>query len=312
MKPNVFFLMGPTAIGKTDLACMLSDEFPFELVNVDSSLVYKELNIGAAKPDAPQLLKYPHHLLNICDLNHRYSVAQFCEDATAICHDILSRGHIPLLVGGTMMYFHAFEQGLANLPEASETIRSKVKTHLQEHGLLSMHEELKSFDPISATRIHPHDQQRLIRAFEIYWQSGQPWSSFLQKSAHQQAFNIHHLTLFPQPRSWLHERIALRFHQMIEQGFLDEVLSILNTSLIDLEHPALRSVGYRQAIMYLKGELDDTIWIEKGIAATRQLAKRQMTWLRSFENRHDFFVPNENIFKEIVACIQKILDNHSS
>lgn len=312
MKPAVFCLMGPTAIGKTDLACLLSDEFPFELVNVDSSLVYKELNIGAAKPHQAQLERYPHHLVNICDLQTVYSVAQFCEDAQRICHEILARNRYPLLVGGTMMYYHAFQHGLAKLPEASEAIREKVRAHVAQRGWQAMHEELAIFDPLSAKRIHPHDQQRLMRAFEIYWQSGQPWSSLLQESDVHQPFDFHHLALFPEPRSWLHERIALRFKQMLEQGFLEEVQSILKKPNLNLEHPALRSVGYRQAIMYLQGEMDATLWQDKTIIATRQLAKRQMTWIRSFEHRMDFFQPNANIFKEIVACIQKILDNHSS
>lgn len=312
MKPAVFCLMGPTAIGKTELACLLSDEFPFELVNVDSSLVYQELNIGAAKPDRDQLNRYPHYLVDICDLQTVYSVAQFCEDVHRICYEILARGRYPLLVGGTMMYFHAFQHGLAKLPEASQTIREKVNAYVAERGLQAMYDELVVFDPISAARIHPHDQQRLTRAFEIYWQSGQTWSSLLQDTHFQQPFDCHHLALFPEPRSWLHERISLRFHQMIDQGFIEEVQSILKTPNVNLEHPALRSVGYRQAIMYLQGELDAALWQEKAIAATRQLAKRQMTWLRSFENRVDFFQPSVNIFKEIVACIQKILDNQSS
>lgn len=312
MKPRVFCLMGPTAIGKTDLACLLSEEFPFELVNVDASLVYKELNIGAAKPDAAQLARYPHHLLNVCDLQTVYSVAQFCEDASRACHEILAKGRYPLLVGGTMMYFHAFTHGLAKLPEASEAVREKVKIQVAQLGWQAMHQELSRIDPLSAARIHPNDQQRLTRAFEIYWQSGRTWSSFLQDAASDSEFNCEHLALFPEPRRWLHERIDLRFQQMLRKGFLDEVEMILQTPHINLAHPALRSVGYRQAIMYLQGEFDEYLWQEKAITATRQLAKRQMTWLRNFEYRKDFFQPNENILKEIMACIEKILDNHSS
>ena len=312
MKPLVFCLMGPTAIGKTDLACLLTDEFPFELVNVDASLVYKELNIGAAKPDSLQLARYPHHLLNCCDLQTVYSVAQFCEDASRVCHEILAKGRYPLLVGGTMMYFHAFTHGLAKLSEASEDVREKVKNEVAKLGWPAMHAELSRIDGLSAARIHPHDKQRLTRAFEIYWQTGRTWSSFLQEASSYCEFDCQHLALFPEPRSWLHERIAFRFQQMLQEGFLDEVQTILQTPHIHLAHPALRSVGYRQAIMYLQGELDGSLWQEKAITATRQLAKRQMTWLRSFEHRKDFFQPNPNILKEIVACIEKILDNHSS
>jgi tRNA dimethylallyltransferase len=310
MKKNVFCLMGPTAIGKTDLACLLTDNLPLEIVNVDSSLIYQELNIGAAKPEKEVLLRYPHHLINRCNLEEVYSVAQFCDEAKFICEDILTRGNYPLLVGGTMMYFNAFQQGLAKLPEASAEIREKILAQAHELGWLKMHEQLISFDPITAARVHPNDQQRMLRAFEIYLQSGKPWSVWLTQAHEKNDFEFHHLALFPEPRSWLHQRIHQRFELMLKEGFIEEVKGIFANPEISPLHPALRSVGYRQAIMYLQGELNEDIWVEKAITATRQLAKRQMTWLRSFETRIDFFQPNPRILQEIVACIQKILDNN--
>jgi tRNA dimethylallyltransferase len=255
-------------------------------------------------------MRYPHYLINRCDLSEIYSVAQFCEEAKSICENILSRGNIPLLVGGTMMYFHAFQQGLAKLPESSSVIREQLIEQAQHTGWIKMHETLMQFDPETAHRVHPNDQQRILRAFEIYVQSGKSWSDWLKEAHESHDFQFHHLALFPDPRSWLHQRIGFRFEQMLSQGFLEEVQNILANSNIDLQHPALRSVGYRQAMMYLQGELDKSAWVEKAITATRQLAKRQMTWLRSFEGRFDFFQPNPLILQEIVACVQKILDNN--
>jgi tRNA dimethylallyltransferase len=309
MMKNVFCLMGPTAIGKTDLACLLSEEFPFELVNVDSSLVYQELNIGAAKPSPEVLAKYPHHLVNRCHINEIYSVADFCQDAQSICEDILSRGRYPLLVGGTMMYFNAFQQGLAKLPSASPEIREQLLAKAAIVGFQTLHEELAQFDSETANRIHANDQQRILRAHEIYLQTGKNWSSWLKDHEKQNDFMFHNLALFPEPRSWLHQRIAQRFEQMLQEGFLKEVENILQMSNIHLDHPALRSVGYRQAIMFLKGDLTVDEWPEKAIVATRQLAKRQMTWLRSFSVKHEFFQPNAHILQEIIDCIKKILDN---
>jgi tRNA dimethylallyltransferase len=310
MIKNVFCLMGPTAIGKTDLACLLSDAFPFELVNVDSSLIYQELNIGAAKPSPEVLEKYPHHLVNRCQLTEIYSVADFCDDAHRICEEIFSRGRYPLLVGGTMMYFNAFQQGLAKLPSASPEIREQLLARASIVGFQTLHEELSQFDLETAKRIHANDQQRILRAHEIYLQTGRTWSSWLKEHEKQNDFNFHNFALFPEPRAWLHQNIALRFLQMLEAGFLKEVENILQIPDINLDHPALRSVGYRQAIMFLNGELTLEEWPEKAIAATRQLAKRQMTWLRSFTNKDEFFQPNERILQEIIDCVKKILDNN--
>jgi tRNA dimethylallyltransferase len=310
MLKKVFCLMGPTAIGKTDLACLLSEHFPFELVNVDSSLIYQELNIGSAKPSPEILLKYPHHLINLCDLKRVYSVADFCHDVKNVCQAIFARGRYPLLVGGTMMYFNAFQQGLAKLPSASLAIREQLLSKASQVGWMKMYEELAEFDPKTAKRLHPHDQQRMLRAYEVFLQTGKPWSSYLNDHEKPNEYVFYNLALFPEPRAWLHENIAKRFQQMIQEGFIEEVDQILKMPEINLEHHALRSVGYRQAIMSLKGELAQDLWQEKAIVATRQLAKRQMTWLRSFDDKQQFFQPNLSILQEIIDCINKILDNN--
>jgi len=306
---KVFCLVGPTAIGKTDLACWLTDELPLEIVNLDSSLIYKELVIGAAKPPLAVLDKYPHHLINRCSLAETFSVAQFCAEAQIICEEILNRHKYPLLVGGTMMYLHAFQNGLAKLPAAAAEIRESIRNEAQQVGWVQMHQKLASFDAVTAQRVHPNDQQRISRAFEIYLQSGKTWSAWLQEAQESNDFDCHNLVLLPEHRLWLHQRIAVRFAEMVQAGLLDEVRDILANNSISPHHPALRSVGYRQAIMYLQGELAADAWQEKAVVATRQLAKRQMTWLRSFVGSSNFYQPSATILTEIIDCIKKILDN---
>lgn len=312
MSSTVFCLMGPTAIGKTDLACELSKSLPLEIINVDSSLMYKELNIGAAKPSQEVLKEFPHHLVNCCDLNQVYSVAQFCEDVQTLIPKIQARGRFPLLVGGTMMYFKALQQGLAKLPEADESIRKILMDEVQQKGLQYMHDQLQRFDPESANRLHPNDYQRVLRAHEIYRASGISWSEWLQQQNESKLFEWCNLALLPEPRSWLHERISLRLDQMIQEGFLEEVKGIMSLSHVNLEHPALRSVGYRQAIAYLHGQETAEEWPIKALYATRQLAKRQITWLRSFSNATFLYQPNPSILKEIIAQMKKIIDNSNS
>jgi tRNA dimethylallyltransferase len=308
MKPSVFCLMGPTAIGKTDLACELTLEFPFELVSVDSSLVYKELSIGAAKPSEEILKQYPHHLINCCDLSHIYSVAQFRDDAEQLIRQIYQRGHFPLLVGGTMMYFHALQHGLASLPPSDAEIRKQLMIEAGQSGWEKLYEKLQAIDPVSASRLHVNDKQRILRGLEIFETSGKNWSDWLLENKQSQPFSWHNLVLLPEPRAWLHERIATRLTIMIASGFLEEVQTILAMSHINIEHPALKSVGYRQAISYLQGE-EDSNWIEKTLFATRQLAKRQMTWLRSMEQKNEFYCPNKENKIRMIALIKKILDN---
>jgi tRNA dimethylallyltransferase len=309
MNPIVFCLMGPTAIGKTDLACELTLDFPFEIINVDSSLMYKELNIGAAKPSSEVLLRFPHLLVNCCDLTQIYSVAQFCNDVQTLIKEILARGHYPLLVGGTMMYFHALQQGLSSLPESDEQTRAFIIDEVRRDGWEKIYSQFVQIDPVAASRIHPHDKQRIIRGLEIYRLSGKTWTDWLLESKKTQAFEWVNMALMPEPRAWLHERIAQRLEIMLEEGLLEEVRTILSIPGLDKDHPALRSVGYRQAIAYLVGGERDSDWAEKILFATRQLAKRQMTWLRGFENKTEFLCPDSEIKVKMIALIKKLLDN---
>jgi tRNA dimethylallyltransferase len=311
MSKHVFCLMGPTAIGKTDLACELGLRLPLEIINVDSSLMYKELNIGAAKPTDEVLAQFPHHLVNCCELSTVYSVAEFCKDVNRLKAEIWKRGRYPLLVGGTMMYFHALQTGLAKLPETNEKIRVDLSKQAETHGWQHMHQLLEKIDSNSAKRIHPNDRQRILRGLEIYFSSGKTWTEWLQESG--QTFDDtqwHNIALMPEPRSWLHERIAQRLNLMMQQGFLNEVQHILSMSSIDIEHPALRSVGYRQAIAFLMGQDSEENWPLKALYATRQLAKRQMTWLRGFDQKTVFLCPDQQIQAKILDWIKEILDNN--
>lgn len=310
MKPIVFALMGPTAIGKTDLACELSLEFPIEIINVDSSLMYKELNIGAAKPSPKILEAYPHHLVNCCDLSQVYSVAQFCEDAKHITQDIHARGRIPLFVGGTMMYFQVLQQGLSVLPETSSEIRKHLLEEAESQGWDFLHERLKQVDLESGRRIHPHDKQRILRGLEIFLVSGRPWSELIAQERPKPDYQWINMALMPEPRAWLHDRIHQRLEIMIQHGFLQEVEQILRLPNVNVDHPALKSVGYRQAIHYLMQGKIDKEWQQKILYATRQLAKRQLTWLRGFEPKNIFCCPDEQMKTKIIALMRKLLDNN--
>lgn len=310
MTSLTFALMGPTAIGKTNLACELTRDLPLEIVNVDSSLMYKELTIGAAKPTPEILQAFPHHLVNCCDLNQVYSVAQFCQDVKRIGQEIRARGNIPLLVGGTMMYFQALQHGLAALPQTCQETREKWLFEAQHHGWTYLYQKLHEIDPKSALRIHPNDKQRILRGLEIFSLSGRPWSDLLEESQINREELWCNIALMPEPRSWLHDRIAQRLAIMLDHGFLDEVKQILTLPYVNPDHPALRSVGYRQVIHYLTQGQTDTDWKLKVLYATRQLAKRQLTWLRSFEPKEVFFCPDEQIKTKIIALMKKLLDNN--
>lgn len=290
--PPAIFLMGPTASGKTDLALQLVRELPCEIISVDSALIYQGMDIGSAKPSAKILQAYPHHLVNILDPVHSYSAAQFREDALAAMADITARGRIPLLVGGTMLYYKALIEGLAAMPAADAQVRAQLELQAATEGWAALHAQLHNVDPVSAARIHPNDPQRILRALEVWQVSGQ---SMTQLRAHQalqkQASNGGHLpynvatfAIAPQQRSVLHERIAQRFHLMLEQGFLDEVKTLWQRGDLHADLPSIRAVGYRQAWMYLQGDYTYDDMIERGIIATRQLAKRQFTWLRSWDD----------------------------
>lgn len=288
--PPAIFLMGPTASGKTDLALQLARELPCEIISVDSALIYRGMDIGSAKPSAEVLQAYPHHLVDILDPSESYSAAQFRTDALALMAQITARGHIPLLVGGTMLYYKALVEGLASMPAADPKIRAALEQQAATAGWTALHAELQRVDPESAERIHPNDPQRILRALEVWRVSGQSMTQLrVQQQQKKQAskqpelpYNVATFAIAPQQRSVLHERIAQRFHLMLEQGFIAEVQALQQRGDLHAGLPALRAVGYRQAWAYLQGELTYKQMIERGIIATRQLAKRQFTWLRSW------------------------------
>ncbi len=293
--PPAIFLMGPTAAGKTDLAIELTKVLPCELVSVDSALVYRGMDIGTAKPSRQQLAEFPHRLIDILDPAQSYSAADFRRDALEAMADITARGKIPLLVGGTMLYFKALLEGLANMPSADAGVRAQLEAEAQVHGWQALHDQLATVDPVSAARIHPNDPQRLVRALEVYRVSGKSMTAHHEQQIAQSAdgsasgqgqlpYTVANLAIAPADRKVLHDRIALRFVQMLEQGFLDEVLALRSRTDLHAGLPAIRAVGYRQVWDHLDGKLTREEMQERGIIATRQLAKRQFTWLRSWEN----------------------------
>lgn len=280
--PPALFLMGPTASGKTDLAVKLVDCLPLDIISVDSALVYRGMDIGTAKPGPEILARAPHRLIDIRDPANAYSVAEFRNDALSAMQEITSTGRIPLLVGGTMLYFRALEQGLSDLPKAHPGIRARLESELQKLGLPRLHRRLQGLDPKAAQKIHPNDTQRTLRALEVIEQSGRPMSEMQEADPGQGLpYRLLKLVLAPHERSVLHRRIERRFHQMLEQGFESEVSLLLKKGNLTPDMPSMRSVGYRQMLSYLQGEISRDEMVERGIIATRQLAKRQLTWLKA-------------------------------
>ena len=285
--PPAVFLMGPTAAGKTDLAVALGELLPFEIISVDSALIYRGMDIGTAKPEPEVLARAPHHLIDIVDPAQSYSAADFRQDALTLMADITARGRIPLLVGGTMMYFKVLKDGMASMPPADAAVRQRLLDSARDHGWPYLHQQLASVDPEAAKRIKPTDSQRLQRALEVYELTGKPLSQWhREQKAQSLPYRVTSLALAPVDRAILHERIALRFVKMLEEGFLDEVKSLYARPDLTTSLPSVRSVGYRQAWSYLDGELSYDDMVERGIIATRQLAKRQLTWLRSWPDVH--------------------------
>jgi tRNA dimethylallyltransferase len=277
------FLMGPTASGKTGLALELARRYDVEIVSVDSALVYRDMDIGTAKPNAAELAQAPHHLIDILDPTESYSAAEFHADALRLIADIHARGKLAVLAGGTMLYYKALEEGLSDLPQADPATRAALDAEAAELGWPALHARLAEVDPLTAARLAPNDSQRIQRALEVYRLSGEPMSTLLAREHDSKpALNLLKLALLPDDRAWLHERIALRFRLMLEAGFVDEVRALrAKYPTLSLELPSMRCVGYRQAWQYLDGELDEATFFDKGVAATRQLAKRQLTWMRS-------------------------------
>ena len=276
-------LMGPTASGKTDLAVALVETLPMDIISVDSVMVYRGMDIGSAKPDAGTLARAPHRLIDICDPAEPYSAARFRDDALREMADITAQGRIPLLVGGTMLYFRALLNGLSTLPSADADIRTRLEAEAEADGWASLHRRLAEVDPAAAARIHPNDPQRLQRALEVYELTGTPLSELQQSQQADQPlpYRIIKLAVAPADRTILHERIAQRYELMLQSGLVDEVEALRQRGDLHQDMPALRAVGYRQVWEYLGGSLNYTEMVERGIIATRQLAKRQFTWLRS-------------------------------
>jgi tRNA dimethylallyltransferase len=281
VRPLAICLMGPTAAGKTDLAVALHDAVPCELISVDSALVYRGMDIGTAKPSPELLARVPHRLVDILDPAEAYSAGRFRDDALAAMDEIASAGRVPLLVGGTMLYFRALERGLADLPTADPALRAELAAEGERLGWPAMHRHLAEVDPESAAAIHPNDPQRIQRALEVQRLTGRPLSD-LQRAARESVppWRLLKLVVAPESRAWLHERIARRFGSMLDEGFLDEVARLRSRGDLHLGCPSMRAVGYRQAWQHLDGEFDREEMVARAVAATRQLAKRQFTWLR--------------------------------
>ncbi|MDR5898137.1 tRNA (adenosine(37)-N6)-dimethylallyltransferase MiaA [Halomonas vilamensis] len=284
-RPLAIFLMGPTAAGKTDAAIALHERLGCELISVDSAMVYRGMDIGSAKPSALELKRAPHRLIDIRDPASPYSAADFRQDALNEMRQISAAGKVPLLVGGTMLYFKQLVEGVGNLPAASAKIRAWLGQRWQEEGLCALHRALAEVDPDAGQRIHPNDPQRILRALEVYYASGRPMSElWAEQEVLPFPWRVVSLALAPAHREILHQRIAQRFALMLEEGLIDEVATLKQREDLHLGLPAMRSVGYRQVWEYLDGEMDRAALLERGVIATRQLAKRQLTWLRRWKD----------------------------
>ena len=308
--PPAIFLMGPTASGKTGAAVELYSKLPVEIISVDSALVFKDMNIGTAKPDVATLTQAPHHLIDLIPPTQAYSAANFRNDALGLMAEITARGKVPLLVGGTMLYFKALQEGLSGLPEANPEIRARLDARAAFIGWPAMHEKLALVDPVTAARLEPNDVQRIQRALEVFEITGEAMSTLIAKQAREALpYHLLKIALVPSDRKVLHERIALRFDQMLVAGFVDEVKALIaKYPTLTPESTSMRCVGYRQALEHLAGEYSLAELRDRGIFATRQLAKRQLTWLRGMDDvlEIDCLNPQLNslVFDKIKSFIQ--------
>ena len=281
-KPLAIFLMGPTASGKTDLAIQLRQQLPVEVISVDSALIYRGMDIGTAKPSKAELALAPHRLIDICDPAESYSAANFRTDALREMQEISAQGKIPLLVGGTMLYYKALLEGLSPLPSADEKVRSEIEAKAALIGWGGLHQELSKIDPISAQRINPNDSQRINRALEVFYLTGKTLTELTAQKGEALPYDMLQFAIEPEQREVLHLRIEQRFHKMIELGFQQEVEKLYRRPDLNENLPSIRCVGYRQMWEYLRGDYDHDEMVFRGICATRQLAKRQITWLRGW------------------------------
>jgi len=303
--PPAIFLMGPTASGKTALSVQLAQKLNAEIISVDSALVFKGMDIGTAKPTLEERAGIPHHLIDILDPAESFSTGAFRRQALALMADITARGKLPLLVGGTMLYFNALYHGLAQLPSADDVVRAQLDAQAKAIGKEAMHAKLQLVDPVAAARIHPNDPQRVQRALEVYELTGK---SMTQLHAEAQAEEIPYqkikLIIAPRDRAVLHEKIALRFKLMLQQGLVAEVESLYQRGDLTVSMPSVRAVGYRQVWSYLDGEIDAEEMQETAIIATRQLAKRQFTWLRRETDAHRFYAEEQDVFSAVLTSVQ--------
>lgn len=313
-RPPAIFLMGPTASGKTALACALAERFPLRLISVDSALVYRGMDVGTAKPDAATLARHPHRLIDIRAPAQAYSAAEFRADALVAMEEITRAGGVPLLVGGTGLYFRALEHGLSDLPEADAALRARLVVEAAQLGWPALHARLAEFDPAAALRIRPNDAQRIQRALEVIALTGRPLSAQQGGARERLPWRVLKLALAPKERAPLHATIAARFEAMLAAGFLDEARRLLDAVGPRFDLPALRAVGYRQAWPYLAGEIDRDVFVQRAIFATRQLAKRQITWLRSeldarifATDRRDLAEIAANTVEDFLALPQRAL-----
>ncbi|PNS12318.1 tRNA (adenosine(37)-N6)-dimethylallyltransferase MiaA [Mixta theicola] len=285
-RPKAIFLMGPTASGKTALAISLRKQLPVELISVDSALIYRGMDIGTAKPGAEELALAPHRLLDIRDPLEAYSAADFRRDALAEMAEIVAKGRIPLLVGGTMLYFKALLEGLSPLPSANPQVRERIEQAAREQGWDTLHRQLCEIDPVAGARIHPNDPQRLSRALEVFFISGKTLTELTKTAGEALPYDVVQFAIAPASRELLHQRIALRFEQMLASGFEAEARALFARGDLHTDLPSIRCVGYRQMWSYLEGEINYDEMVYRGVCATRQLAKRQITWLRGWQNVH--------------------------
>jgi tRNA dimethylallyltransferase len=298
--------MGPTASGKSALAQQLAERFPVEIVSVDSAQVYRGMDIGTAKPSAAERRAVPHHLIDILDPTGSYSAAQFRADATRLIREISARGRTPLLVGGTMLYFKALREGLSELPESDATVRAQIDSEAAERGWPALHAELAKLDPETAARLKPTDAQRIQRALEVYRLSGVPMSRLLGSKKSAPPFRLIQLALVPSDRGELHRRIEARFDAMLKSGLVEELRSLRRRYELRPTLPSMRCVGYRQAWQHLEGEFGIEELRDRGIYATRQLAKRQLTWLRGMKRARTFDCLAEDLDARVLSCLRPI------
>lgn len=306
--PPAIFLMGPTASGKTGVAVELVQHYPVELISVDSALVFRDMDIGTAKPDASTLARAPHHLIDIIAPTEAYSAAAFRKDALRLMADITTRGKIPLLVGGTMLYFKALREGLSPLPQADAALRAQLDAEIAQHGIEHLHAKLAEVDAETAARLAPADTQRIQRAMEIYLVSGKPMSELIkQQEQDELPYSVQPIALIPSDRAVLHQRIAVRFEQMMQQGLVDELRSLREKYPLHRDMTSMRCVGYRQAWEFQEGEITQDELRDKGIAATRQLAKRQLTWLRSTPDIIELDCLATDLYAQVAASVESAL-----